>query len=165
MWWYRDQYPLVTVRGRCGTLSTFLGKSRCGRATSEYFKLHAKMRASGSIKSWQIIGGDLSPGCWVAPSNMRIHGLVSDCRVNHILMWVQTSWWPHITQIHLGHHFELGQLAEFASPDNRKVMHVNASNVNEGDDLAKTPDTPTNTRQLYPCCKWSHLNPPALKVW
>jgi len=28
--------------------------------------------------------------------------------------------------MHLDHHYELGQLAEFASPDNRKVMHVNA---------------------------------------
>ena len=51
--------------------------------------------------------------------------------------------------MHLRHHFELGQLAEFASPDNRKVMHVNASNINinEGDDLANritllpTPDS------------------------
>jgi len=51
------------VRGRWGTLSEVLGKSWGGRVTSEYFKLHAKMRASGSIKSWQIIGGDLSPGC------------------------------------------------------------------------------------------------------
>ena len=42
----------------------------------------------------------------------------------------------HTAQMYLGHHFELGQLAEFASPDNRKVMHVNASSINEGDDLA-----------------------------
>jgi len=51
--------------------------------------------------------------------------------------------------MHLGHRFELGQqlVAEFASPDHRKVMHVNASNINEGDDLANhitllpTPDS------------------------
>jgi len=44
-------------------LMSYVGKSWGGTVTSEYFKLHAKIRASGSIKSWQIIGGDLSPGC------------------------------------------------------------------------------------------------------
>jgi len=51
--------------------------------------------------------------------------------------------------MHLRHDFELGQLAEFASPDNRKMMHVNASNININDEdglanhitLLPTPDS------------------------